>query len=212
MTYDPQIPVVTESPSTSASPIQVNFSQFSQIFGALTGGIYYNHISIGKSGQGKHGAVIFQEQSVNPVVDQDLVALYAKEYISHTSTEPQLFATIPKFLPTAQDTTQADNSPMQLTFNSVGLTGPLVYYSFLPGGYIIYFGSVAAVGVSPNTVTLSPVPTSLLLAIACPNTVESGSEHRPVKISTNITSPSTFDVYSVITAGYDYNWFAIGIA
>lgn len=212
MTYDPQIPIVTESPSTSASPIQVNFDQFSKIFGAVVGGINYNHIGMNKSGQGNHARVIIQKQSVDPVVDQDLVNLYAKDYISQISTEPQLFAKIPKFLPTEQDTTQANNDPMQLTYNSVGTAGP-VYYSFLPGGYLIYFGIVGPTINYTDTVTVSPAPKSLLVAIANPTTVEINSTHRPLKICTNITSSTTFNVKVGLSAGsFGYTWFAIGVA
>jgi hypothetical protein len=116
-------------------------------------------------------------------------------------------------LPTGQDPVNAENTPMQLTYNSVGTAGP-VFYSFLPGGYLVYFGKISATNLNPQTITLSPVPSSLLIAIANPNTVESNGTHRPIKISTNITSPSTFNVYADFAplASYDFSWFAIGVA
>ncbi len=214
MTYNPNIPEVTESPLTSASPVQVNFAQFGAIFSNLIGGVFNNHLPFNDANQGKHGAVIFQNQTLDPGVDQDLSALYSKNAISAVSPsgEPQLFAQIAKFLPTATDTTDATNAPMQLTYNSVGLTGP-VYYSFLPGGYIIYFGMKTAVVATPELVTLTPVPSSLIIAIANPNTVENNSGHRALKISTVILTPSTFNVYADFsTVGqYDFSWLAIGV-
>lgn len=214
MTFNPNIPEVTESPLTSASPVQINFSQFAAIFSNLVGGVFNNHLPFNNANQGKHGAVIFQNQALDPGIDQDLSALYAKNAISAVSPsgQPQLFAQITKFLPTAFDTTDAANIPMQLTYNSVGTSAP-VYYSFLPGGYLIYFGMQTAVSASPQLVTLTPAPSSLLIAIANPNTVEINSGHRPLKISTVILTPSTFNVYADFstTGQYDFSWLAIGV-
>jgi len=213
MTYDPQIPLSTESPQTSASPVQVNFDQFAAIFSKLALGVFYNHMPFNSSSQGKHAAMILQNQTLDPGVTEDLGVLYSKNATSAASTEPQLFAQIPKFLPTQTDTTDAPNAPMQLTYNSVNTAGP-VYYSFLPGGYIFYFGLVTATNLVPHTITLTPAPTQILVAIANPNTVETGSEHRPLKISTNITAANTFDVYASFSplAQYDFSWMAVAIA
>lgn len=210
MTYDPQIPLVTKSPNDSASPIQVNFSQFAAIFSNLAGGVTYNHLPFNNTQQGKHGAVLFQNQSADPGITGDLAVLYAKNATSNTSTEPQLFAQIPKFLPTDNDTTNAENTPMQLTFNSVNIAGP-VYYSFLPGGYIFYFGNVTTNN-DIEQITLAPIPTELLVMIATPNTVESSSPNRPIKISVNKISNSIFNVYTTFAGSRSFNWFAIGRA
>lgn len=213
MTYDPKIPLSTQSPLTSASPVQVDFSQFAAIFSKLALGVFYNHMPFNNSNQGKHASVIFQNQTLDPGVTEDLGVLYGKNATSAASTEPQLFAQIPKFLPTQTDTTDAPNAPMQLTYNSVNISGP-VYHSFLPGGYIFYFGIITATNLIPHTITLTPTPTKILIAIANPNTVESGSTHRPLKISANITSANTFDVYSSFSplAQYDFSWMAVAIA
>lgn len=216
MTYDPQIPLVTESPLTSASPIQVNFDQFAKIFSTLAGGLFRNHVPFNNANQGQHGAMIFQKQTADLGVTQDLDVLYAKDYVGQVSTEPQLYAQIPKFLPTSLDTTNAPNTPMQLTYNSVGMAGPL-YYSFMPGGYLVYFGMVIGTNLTSYSLIMSPTPKSLLIAIANPNTVETNSFHRPMKISTDITSNTTFFVNSTVgtspsPALYSFTWFAIGIA
>lgn len=216
MTYDPQIPLVTESPSTSASPIQVNFDQFAKVFSQLVGGLFLNHIPFKNANQGKHAAVVMQKQTADPGVTENLTALYAKDATSNLSTEPQLFVQIPKFLPTNKDPIDAPNTPMQLTYNSVGLAGP-VYYSFMPGGWIVYFGRETGIAVSPKTITIAPIPKILFVTFANPNTLELGGDHRPMKISTNITSMSTFDVYSTpgssgSPANYDFSWFALGVA
>ncbi len=211
MTYDPKIPLVTESPKDSASPIQVNFSQFASIFSSLIGGVTYNHMPLNNTQQGKHAAVLMQAQSADLGVEQDLAILYAKNATSNVSIEPQLFVQIPKFLPTDLDSRDAPNTPMQLTYNTVDIAGP-IYHSFLPGGYIIYFGNVINTVLSPYTVTLAPIPTEIILALATPNTVELGSTHQPIKISTNVTSISTFDVYTSFTGTRSFNWIAIARA
>jgi hypothetical protein len=216
MTYDPQIPLVTESPLTSASPIQINFDQFAKVFSVLAGGLSRNHVPFNNANQGQHGAVIFQKQTADLGVTQDLDVLYAKDYVGKVSTEPQLYVQIPKFLPTSLDTTEAPNTPMQLTYNSVGTAGP-IYYSFMPGGYLVYFGMVIGTNFTSYPLVMSPTPKSLLIAIANPNTVETNSTHRPMKISTAITSNDTFFVNGTpggpnCPAVYSFTWFAIGIA
>ena len=156
MTYNPEIPLETESPFNSASPIQVNFSQFASVF-AL------NHIAINDTNQGKHGTVIMQKQIVDPSVEIDESILYCKNATTKAGTQPQLFSKIQKFLPNTADTTTANNDPIQLTYNSVGLTAP-IYYSFLPGGYLIYFGTA----LKNATITLLPSPTKILCATVFP--------------------------------------------
>jgi len=215
MTYDPEIPLSTESPLTSASPIQVNFDQFAKIFSKSVLGVLYNHMPFNDANQGKHAAMIFQNQSLDPNVVEDLVALYAKSAISAVSTEPQLFAKIPKFLPTDLDTTNAPNDPMQLTYNSVNTAGP-VYYSFLPGGYILYFGMVTLTGSNPHTITLSPVPTTVIACFAFPQTLAVASPNQPLKISVfnNQPAPGSFKVYVDLAGNalYSFSWMAVAKA
>jgi len=210
MTYDPQIPLVTESPKTSASPVQVNFDQFAAIFSKLIAGVNYNHMPFNNAQQGKHAAVLMQNQTTDLGVTEDLDVLYSKNATSNVSTEPQLFVQIPKFLPTDLDSTDAPNNPMQLTYNSVGLSGPL-YYSFIPGGYLIYFGNILAAG-SPETITLSPIPTEIVMAIATPNEVETDTTHQPIKISVLVTPPDKINVYTSFTGARRFNFFVIARA
>lgn len=216
MTYNPEIPLVTESPDTSSSPIQVNFSQYNTIFSNLIAGVYYNHMQMNLSSQGKHGAVIFQKQTADPTVNQDQVDIYAKDATSNTSTEPQLFARIPVFLPTKFDTTQATNTPMQLTFNEVNTAGP-VYQSFLPGGYLLYFGSVTDIA---PAIVLTPQPSSILVALAFSNTLSTIGQPFPYTVSTQINGNTSFNIYSGLNPPdppnpqppYSFTWIAIGKA
>ena len=124
----------------------------------------------------------------------------------------QLFVQLPKFLPNMGES----NFPMILTYNSVNTAGP-VYQSFLPsaklqsntrGPYLFYFGSTTNIAVN---ITLSPAPSSLLLALAVPNT-DSGTASIPWQSATNIINSSTFKIVSNATGVYRFSWMAIGLA
>ncbi len=195
MTYDPNSPLPTFAPKDSVVQIKTNFNQFAGIFSALSGGVNYNHMPLNDSNQGLHGAVIFQNQSVDPDVTEDQVDLYSKNVTSAVSTEPQLFSKIQKFLPNKYDTTTAENTPIQLTYDTVNIAGPTAFQSFLPGGYLLYFGSVVTF-TPPNsitTVTLTPVCTEIVCVQAFPtSTISSEAAKRYV----TITGANTFNIVS----------------
>ena len=77
-------------------------------------------------------SIILTQQTVDPVIDNDFVALYTKNATSNISTTLQIFERIQQF--------NADiaNTPIQLTYDQVNTAGPQ-YQSFLAGGYLIYF-------------------------------------------------------------------------
>lgn len=193
MTYNKNKPDAGPSPAVDSAQIRENFSQYGTIFSN-------NHVALNSRNQGAHSQIIYEKQAADPGVSEDLAVLYAKDATSNTSTEPQLFAQIPKFLPNAYDNTPADNTGMQLTHNSVDVAGPSQYHSFLPGGYIYYFGSfsgnsVPGVMTSP-TITLSPAPTEILSVIATPNTVVSVGDLSPFNVSVVVNTNDTFTIYS----------------
>lgn len=196
MTYLPNKPDQGSSPSIDVSTIQGNFAAFNNAFSV-------NHIAMNQQKQGDHAAIIFQLQSADPGVTQDLDVLYNKNATSNAGTQPQLFVQIPLFLPTANDTTNAPNAPMQLTYNSVNVAGPQ-YQSFITGGYLVFMGTTTDITVP---ITLSTAPTALLLAIATPNTLN-GSTYW--KCATQILTSSTFKIISNATGIYSFTWIAIG--
>jgi hypothetical protein len=201
MTYSHIKPDAGPSPALDASTIQTNFSQFATIFAV-------NHTLINDASQGEHEGMVFQLQSADPGVTQDLAVLYCKNATSKSGTQPQLFVQIPKFLPNQNDTTQAENTGMQLTYNSVNTAGP-VYQSFLPGGYLLYFGSTSNIAVN---ITLSPAPTQIVMAIATPNNLTSIGTPIPFDVSTQILSNSTFKINSALASGiYTFGWIAIAL-
>ena len=201
MTYVDNKPDPGPSPALDVATIQGNFAQFQTAFNA-------NHTNLNKSKQGDHETVIFENQSVVPGSPANFAVLFSMNATSNAGTQPQLFVQVPKFLPHPFNPVDATNSPMQLTYNTVNAAGP-VYQSFLPGGYILYFGTVAIPNHNiPTKVTLSPAPTKILIAMATP-TVITGS----IQVGTAILTNSTFNILYVTSNasnGDTYNWLAIG--
>jgi len=197
MTYSITKPDAGPSPEIDVVQIMTNFATFAT-------GLSANHTELNDPNQGDHENVILTLQTDDPGVTQDLTVLYCKNAPSQAGTQPQLFVQIPKFLPTDNDSTNAPNEPMQLTYNSVNIAGP-VYQSFLPGGYLIYFGSTTNITVP---ITLSPAPTKILVAIATPNNLKV-SNPTPFFVSTTILSNTQFMINSNATGTYSFGWMAI---
>lgn len=208
MSYVKTKPDPGPSPKDDASIIQGNFASFASSFAN-------NHVALNAQNQGNHSTVIFENQTVDPEVINDLVALYNKDASSNIGTQPELFSRIQKFLPNKFDTVPAENNPIQLTFNKVNTAGP-VYQSFLPGGYILYFGTVTDISVP---VILSPIPTLILIAIAVPYTLTSPGVPFPYNVSTEINNVShdRFMIFSTLNGlgpvnPYKFGWLAIAQA
>ena len=207
MTYSFTKPDGGPSPNIDVVQIQTNFAQFASIFSSSSGGVNYNHTALNNPNQGDHESIILTNQSADPGVTLDLAVLYCKNVTNTIGTQPQLFVQIPQFLPTSADTTAAPNTPMQLTYGTVNNSGPM-YQSFLPGGYVLYWGSVTSV---TATVTLSPAPSKILTVLATPNNVSGSGNQNPFTVSTAIQNATTFKIYSNATLSFTISWFAIGV-
>lgn len=208
MTYDPKVPEIQESPKTSCVPIQENFLNFSTAFSNLITGVVHGHINLNDFNKGKHAAVMFQRQTIDPDVTLDLTTLYAKNAASAAGTHIQLFSRILKFLPTEQDTTDASNTPIQLTYDKVNTGGPQ-YQSFLPGGYILYFGSQTNIA---NSIALSPTPSEILSVMSMATDTRGISGTPAVDSSVEVTQPNIFKINSFFGASQTFLWLAIARA
>lgn len=192
--YSPTEPQNEPSPAIATTQLRTNFSQFNTIFGN-------NHVSLNDSNQGKHNGVIFQQQIADPgALNYD--SLYCKANPSSSGTHLQLFLQVPQFLPSSQP-----NLPQQLTFNQVNTAGPQ-YQSFLPGGFIMYFGMITTV---PTVITLSPTPSQIVCAIAMGNVFDNGGTGNPILVQTQVLSASTFRITSSSVGPYAISWIAIAI-
>lgn len=205
MTYTPLKPDAGPSPALDAPIIQTNFSQFSAKFSSTALGLNYNHTAMNNAGQGNHEVVLTEKQTSDPTVEGNEVILFVKDATSNAGTQPQLFLRIPKFLPTQYDWKTAPNISMQLTYNEVNTAGP-VYQSFMAGGYLVFFGTTTNIAIP---ITLSPAPTSLLLAIAAFQ--QTNISNTPADIQTTIQSNSQFLITSTNPpTGYTASYIAIG--
>lgn len=213
MTYSPNIPEPSSSPKSSVASIQTNYSQFASVFSDTSGGVVYNHMPLNDFNQGKHAAVLIQNQGGDIGIGdtQSLAILYSKTAPAAAGNQPQLFVQIPKFLPTKLDTTKFNNPGMQLTYNSVNTSGP-IYQSFLTGGYILYFGSTTTIG---TPIVLSPIPTNILCVQAIPQgTSTVGSQTNvPYDVGVVVTQPNTIKINSTrAPGGAKFLWMAIASA
>ena len=202
MTYSFVKPDAGPSPKDDAPQIRTNFSEWARIF-AL------NHSAMNSQTQGDHTTIIFENLIRGPFITQSLTALFNKNAPSAATggIQPQLFVKVPDFLPTEWDTTELpqDAPAMQLTYNTVNVAGPQ-YQTFLPGGYVLYIGSTNNIGM---TITLSPTPTKLLLAIATANNLDVNS--LPFQVATRITGPDRFVINSNASGTYTFGYYAIAI-
>ncbi len=212
MSYTITKPDAGPSPALDAVNIRNNFSTFAAA-------LVINHLAMNDSKQGFHSNIVLNKQASDPTIEGPEAILFAKDSTSNAGTQPQLFVKIPVFLPTGSDTTIAVNDPMQLTYDTVNTSGTVtadytIYQSFLIGKYLFYFGFCTNIAA---TITLSPSPSSLILAIASPNTVKTVSNFAPYDCSTQILTSSTFKINSTLNGSgpvnpYSFCFFAIGSA
>jgi hypothetical protein len=201
MTYNPNEPQDLPPPVVATTQMRENFSQFQTVFST-------NHIPINQSNQGKHTAVIFDQQSSDPGVTSNYTATYAKEVTNTIGTEPQLFLQVPQFLPNEQP-----NIAQQLTYNQVNTTGAPMYQTFLPGGYVMYFGMVTTP--FPVTITLIPTCSKIATVVVMANNRTVAGTPTPMNVYATILGPDSFSINSG-TLGQGppnptFSWTAIGI-
>ncbi len=205
MTFSFVKPDSGPSPAVDASQIQTNFSVYATAFAV-------NHTALNDKNEGDHEVVLLTRQITDPDTVANFNLLYSKNAVSKATTEPQVFVRNPKWLPDAFDQTNASNTPMQLTYNQVNTTGPTDFQSFLPGGYILYFGTTTNIAAD---VILSPAPTKILIAIAEPSTMTSGVNPFPFTVSTviNTSTNDRFTINSTLgNAPYKFTYMAIAVA
>jgi hypothetical protein len=192
MSFDPNIPVGPISPAQQVVPLRTNFLTYAS-------GFLSNHTALNLNKQGSHEGVLLTLQTTDPGVSQDLAVLYCKNAPSNAGTQPQLFVQIPAFIPGINP----PNPPMQLTYNTVSLTGPQ-YQSFLPGGYIFYWGSATIT--TETNIPLNPVPTNIVMAIAY-------AENAFNAVGTSKTSNQTFSIVPFTSSfAHKYQYMVIALA
>lgn len=210
MTYTPTKPDPGPSPRLDASNIRNNFASFATALAV-------NHIAMNADKQGFHEDVVLNKQAVDPEIVGNEAIVFCKDATSKLGTQPQLFVKVPKFLPTKTDTTNAPNSPMQATYNTVdtaGIVNPgyTIYQSFLWGGYLFFFGFSTDI---TTPIVLTPDTTELLIAIAAPNDMKTVSLFSSYDVSTVILGSNSFRIISSLNGSgpilpYRFGFYAIG--
>jgi hypothetical protein len=206
MTYDPTIPNADDAPASQQAQIKTNYSTIASIFSSTSGGVVYNHSPFNTANEGKHEAIILEDQVSDPDVTNDYVSLYNKD--------GDIFFRLLQFLPN-----EIPNDPMQLTYTQVNTAGPQ-YQTFIVGGYILYIGSVSgSTSSSANittTITLNPVPSQILCPIASSNSLTTTSRVQGLGVATQILSNSQFNIIlsspwvSGGAKAYSLTWICIG--
>lgn len=165
MSYNPNIPVITD-------PILQSSRQIRQNFISIDEGFYKNHVGLTQDNSiaGMHETIIFRTQS-DPTTTVDQVGIYTKL----VSGVPNLF-----YAPNSAQT------PIQMTFSSLKVDDTDTQYSFVAGPFVIFFGRVNN-PTNGQTVILSPTTTLIFVDLCVVDPVVTSKLYLSVADATNIT-------------------------
>ena len=198
MSYNPNIPIITDPILQSSSQIKANFKAINAAFAD-------NHVGLTRDDEfsGMHTALTLQPQVSDPATSSTQIAIYNKL----VGGIPEMF-----FRP------RTNQTPIQMTYESLvtGLqsTNPDVYfidqYSFVAGPFIIYGGKITN-PTQGQTVTLTPGTTLIFVDLIVSNTNILPTNIK-MAIPTNISGTS-FDIryQSTISANFDVYYYAVGL-
>lgn len=189
MSYNVNIPVITDSILISSRQIKTNFQAINASYSA-------NHVGLVNStdASGKHNVLTFRPQMADPATNATQIALYNKL----VSSIPELF-----FRPNNSQT------PIQLTYPSLKTDGTDTQYSFAAGPFIIYFGKVSN-PTDGQGVNLTP-GTTLLYVDLTVTTDENLGPFIAMAVPTNISGTSFNISFQNIAHGpFDVFYMAVG--
>ncbi len=201
MSFNPNIPIITD-------PILQSYFQIRANFQAINAAFASNHAALNReaSTAGNH-TILAMQPTADPVTSASQVALYNKI----VSAIPQLF-----YRPNSSQT------PIQLTYSSIstGLASadPDVYntdqYTFIAGPFIVYGGLLTNIS-DGQVVNLSPGTTLIYVDLTAANVKGFGTTILSSPIPTLISGTS-FTIRNQAftpsaTRNMDAYYFAIGI-
>ena len=140
--YNPNTP-------TAALPYSDWQVQFVQNFAQLNNAFSANHVPLtSASNAGNHTYVQFPEQSANPQTGASEFSIFSKDIATQTD---QLYFVYPGNSPVVQFTNYQIYSILPSDVQTF-------YFTFLPGGLLVYFGTFLIKGgtVPSNTIFLKP--------------------------------------------------------
>lgn len=201
MSYNPNIPLVTDSLTQSELQIKVNFTVINTVFAD-------NHIGLTKDASiaGMHRVLTLRVQTGDPTTTADQVSLYNKLVGGVAS----LF-----FRPNNSQTAIQMSYPSIVT--GIQSTNPTVYfprqYSFVAGPFVIY-GGIIKIPASGDVVTLLPA-TNLLFVDLIVTNLQGGVNPSVVYYAsaTNIAANSFTIRYSTVVPSkkIDIYYLAVGV-
>lgn len=186
MSYNPNIPVITDQILKSSRQIKANFQAINKAFAT-------NHLSLKQSPDvsGMHAVLTLRPQNSDPATNATQIAIYNKI----VSSIPELF-----FRPNNNQT------PIQLTYPSLKADSSNTQYSFVAGPFIVYGGKVSNPS-QGQTVVLTPGTSLKYVDLTVANYL---GLFIPMAVPTNIVGNS-FDIsYQNGLANFDVYYLAIG--
>ncbi len=193
MSYNPNIPVVTDPILLSAFQIKANFQALAQAFASN-----HSRLNGDPALAGKHTVLTMRPQLADPVTTANQVALYNKI----VSSVPQLF-----YRPNNSQT------PIQLTYDSILADSSDAQYTFIAGPFIVYAGFIKNITVGQ---LVSLTPGSVLIYVDLTVTAKGLGANLfptlPVAIPTNISGMSfNIQAEAFASGSMSVYYFAIGL-
>ena len=188
MSYNPIIPQSTSKRAISQRQILINFQSIFQAFAN-------NHSALGLGTQGKHRVLILKDQTLagDPTTASNQIAIYQKI----VGGNPSWF-----FRP------RSNQTPIQLSYQSIDVTTPNVNYTFVAGPFVVYTGKVNN-PTNGQLVTLSPSTTLRFVGLGVNNFESVGTIVEAVA-ATNISGNSFNIEFQAGAATRDVYYLAIG--
>ena len=140
MTYNPNIPLATQTIASTQSPIQTNFTQIN----SASSGFAVDHQTLTDNvNGGKHNQISFLQQSGDPTAANNINFLYEKS----SGGKNELFM---------RRASNDGSAVIQMTYGTP--SGTTTGSSFLPGGFTIAWGVSGATG-NNGSVTIAALTT-----------------------------------------------------
>jgi len=191
MSYNANIPLITDPILQSAKQIKSNFQAINSAFSN-------NHVGLTQDSEfaGMHNVMTMRPQGADPVTSIDEVALYNKL----VSSIPELF-----FRP------NSIQNPIQMTFSSIKADSTNTQYSFIAGPFIVYGGFLPA---TPNNFVVNLTPGTTLIYVDLTAASKFSDKDVPIMPAPQNVVGNSFTVTFSSLAGtekLDVYYFAIGL-
>lgn len=194
MSFNPNIPQITDPLLQSGKQIRANFQAIAQAWAV-------NHIPLTSdpSNQGMHTVLSMRPLTVDPTTSASQVALYCKA----VSSIPQLF-----YRP------NSNQDPIQMTYESINNDGSDRQYSFVAGPFVIYSGYIPNATNGMNVI-LTP-NTNLIYVNLTLTSPKANTKNLVMQVATpiNITANSftiSFDGLNTPSTQFGTYYTAVGI-